>query len=214
MELSPFVVSDLHLGAYAKKNGVSFESRTTYKKTLSKLEDKMPPMVPLSLLTAVKLFNWGPGPGSISDNFANANKLWVEATVVISQTIDGHRILSYYLMVVSKFYRDKLQHAIDPKIEKTITESLVKQFTDDEKGMYHDATCICDNYRRNGVPDLEPDWSEFIQADERDAAPTHDTVFTIGPLKPTQPKTKFTPMPDPHGASTVTQKKLWTFPQQ
>ncbi len=128
--------------------------------------------------------------------------------MVILQTIDGYRILSYYLMVVSKFYRDKLQHAIDPKIEKTITESLVKQFTDAEKGMYHDATCIWDNYRRNGVPDLEPDWSEFIQADERDAAPNPDTVFTIGPLKPTQPKAKFTPMPDPHGASTVTQKKF------
>lgn len=79
MELSHFVVSDLHLGAYAKKNDISFESRTTYKKILSKLEDKMPPMVPLSLLAAVKLFNWRPGPGSISDDFANANKLWVEA---------------------------------------------------------------------------------------------------------------------------------------
>ena len=126
--------------------------------------------------------------------------------MVSLQTIDGYRILSYYLMVVSKFYRDKLQHAIDPKIEKTIMESLVKQFTDAKKGMYRDATCICDNYRRNGVPDLEPDWSEFIQADERDAAPTPDTVFTIGRLKPTQLKAKFTPMPDPHGASTVTQK--------
>jgi len=53
MELSHFVVSDLHLGAYAKKNDVSFKYRTTYKKILSKLEDKMPPMVPLSLLAAV-----------------------------------------------------------------------------------------------------------------------------------------------------------------